>query len=90
MQCGSRFIFLGYQERWADQDDVFQPGSFGVVALIDGDGVPVCFLTDECGKVVWWQPETLFPEEFILLRYAPLISRDRIPIPYGDLVGQPR
>jgi hypothetical protein len=52
--------------------------------------MPLCFQTNESGMLIWWQPQTLFPEELILLNYAPPIPRWRIPAPYGDLVGQPR
>lgn len=89
MQLGSRIIFVGYGHRFTDQDEIFERGNFGIVAAIDDDGIPLCFLSDECGKAIWWQPQTLFPEEFVLLNYAPPVARERIPVPYGDLVGQP-
>lgn len=87
MQYGSRAVFTGYSDHCPDH--LFKPGCFLVIAGFDGDGIPVCMETDETGRNIWWQPQTLFPEEMILLTYAPPIPRSRIPAPYGDLVGQP-
>jgi len=89
MQCGSRAVFLGYSGECTDQEILFEPGNFLVIAHIDEDGMPVCFQTNESGMLIWWQSQTLFPEELILLNYAPPIARSRIPAPFGDLVGQP-
>ena len=87
MQYGSRAVFTGYSDQCSDP--MFAPGNFVVIAGFDEDGMPLCFQTDETGRNVWWQSQTLFPEELILLNYAPPISRSRIPVPYGDLVGKP-
>jgi hypothetical protein len=86
---GERILFLGAALSDAGAIPVFQAGDFGVVAAVDGEGVLLCFLTDADGKVIWWQPESLFPEETIRLDYAPPIPRSRIPVPYGDLIGEP-
>lgn len=89
MRVGERIIFWGYGDEAGRFDPIFRPGDFGVIVEHDGDAVR-CLLTDEKGKVLWWRGDLLFPEEFVSLTYLPPISSERLPLPYGTMVGEPR
>ena len=89
LKVGSRMIFWKYVDGIGGLNPVFHSGDFGVVVGLDGDAIR-CLQTDESGRVLWWNADTLFPEEIIHLSYAPLIPPSRLPPPYGRMIGEPR
>lgn len=88
MQVGDRIAFWEYGDDIGRRNPIFRPGDFGVVVGSDQDAV-ICLLTDDSGKVLWWCGDVLFPEEFIPLPYAPRIPGERLPLPYGTMIGKP-
>lgn len=85
---GQMFIFWGYGDDVGRKNSVFEPGNFGVVVGYDYDAAK-CLLTDETGKTIWCFTDLLFDEEFIPLVYAPRVPLERLPAPYGTMIGEP-
>jgi hypothetical protein len=88
MRVGSRIVFWAYEDEIGRSDPIFQPGDFGVVVAVEDEAVK-CLLTDECGVTMWWNGDTLFAGEFLHLAYAPIVPPERLPVPYGTMIGEP-
>ena len=88
-EFGTRFVFVSRQSGCPSDDPLFEKDNFGVLLTPTGEDAYLALVTDWLGKTIWWRPETVFLNEILILARAPLVPRSRIPIPYGDLVGQP-
>lgn len=72
---GERLIFWAYTDETVPASEhIFTPGQFLVVAAINDDGGLQCFPTDEDGKIVSHEGDTVFDEEVLRLFYAPRMS----------------
>lgn len=75
MRIGDQCVFVRYRRTIRPGGRVFEVGDIIVATEKIGDVSYIFHVVDGQGAVVPWLSDTLYQDEFVRLRHAPMISR---------------
>lgn len=74
MRIGDQCVFIRYRGNLRSGTRVFEPGDVVVATDRTGDVSFIFQGVDSRGEVIPWLRDTLHSDEYVRLRYAPLIA----------------
>lgn len=74
MRVGDQCVFVRYRRKIRPGGRVFEPGDIIAASAKTSDVSYIFHVVDSQGAVVPWLCDTLYQDEFVRLRHAPMIS----------------